>query len=85
MAIVAMSVVSRSTILGALWYSPKSVKQTIPRPPLIEINTDISGKTNLLLHLARWSATPRRFESRETRGAAQQLQERAQPLGAARH
>ena len=27
-----------------------SLKQTIPRPPLIEINTDISGKTNLLLY-----------------------------------
>jgi hypothetical protein len=50
MAIIAMSLVSRSTILGALRYSRKRVKQTIPRPPLIEINTDISGKTNLLLY-----------------------------------
>jgi hypothetical protein len=35
---------------GALRYSPKSLKQTIPRPPLIEINTDISGETNLLFY-----------------------------------
>ena len=46
----------------------ENLKQTIARPPLIEINTDISGKTNLLFYLVRWSATPRRFESRETRG-----------------
>ena len=50
MAIIAMSLVSRSTILGALSYPPKSLKQTLPRPPLIQINTDISGKTELLLY-----------------------------------
>jgi hypothetical protein len=31
----------------------ENLKQTIARPPLIEINTDISGKTNLLLYLVR--------------------------------
>ena len=31
----------------------ENLKQTIARPPLIEINTDISGKTDLLLYLVR--------------------------------
>jgi hypothetical protein len=51
MAIIAMSLVSRSTILrGALRVLTEKPKADNPRPPLIEINTDISGKTNLLLY-----------------------------------
>ena len=49
MAIIAMSLVSRSTISGRS-HTHRKAKADNSRPPLIQINTDISGKTKLLLY-----------------------------------